>query len=126
MDRADAAAAQAAYDVAIERLFRDLPPDWDGAAVAVDFGRSPQYRFVAPDGTWWESEVPVTGNNEEATVEAASRLQVDIARTWCLTWPACRSHGQEMRPTIQSGRAVWACDHGDPSVLVGELASADA
>jgi hypothetical protein len=125
VDSHQVAAAQRAYDIAVERIFRDLPPDWVGAAVAVDFGRSPPYRFVAPDGTWRESDVPVTGLGEEATVEAASRLQVDIARTWCIEWPVCPSHGRQMAPTMQSGRAVWTCDGGDPPAPIGELGTAN-
>ena len=121
MDGHQIAAAQRAYDLAVERIFRDVPSDWAGAAVAVDFGRSPPYRFVAPDGTWWESDVPVTGLSEEATVEAASRVQVDIARTWCIQWPSCPTHGGQMTPTTQSGRAVWVCDGGETPVPIGEL-----
>ena len=116
VDSHQVAVAQRAYDLAVERIFHDLPPGWVPAAVAIDFGRSPPYRFVAPDGTWWESDVPVTGLTKEATVEAASRLQVDIARTWYIEWPSCSVHGGQMTPTVQSGRAVWACDRGDTRV----------
>jgi hypothetical protein len=104
---------QRAYDEALTRLFEDLPEEWVGAAASVDLASEFPYRFVAPDGSWHERDVPDVDDPELAAVELVDRLQDDVIETWQLAWPRCSTHQHPMVPRLLERIAVWVCPVGD-------------
>ncbi len=103
---------QAAYDEALRRVLRDLPPDLVDATITVDF-TSPDdshYRFVRPDGTGHARSLAFTDDAEEATVAVADQVQEDVFETlWSASWPECRWHDHPAVPRLMDGQAVWVC-----------------
>jgi hypothetical protein len=116
---------QAAYDEALRRVLRDLPPDLVAATITVDF-TSPDnlsYRFAVPDGTGHSRILWPTEDAAKATVYLADDVQGDVFQAlWSASWPQCPWHDNPAMARLVDGEALWVCaQSGSKVARVGEM-----
>jgi hypothetical protein len=103
---------QAAYDEALRRVLRDLPPDLIEATITVDFTspRDVPYHFTVHGGGGRGTALAFTDDPEEATAILADQVQADVFEAlWSPCWPDCRWHDNPAMPRLVDGEAVWVC-----------------
>jgi hypothetical protein len=119
---------QAAYDEALRRVMSDLTGTTDlRPEVVVDFTDPGdlQYWYRPGDGSSHGSSLMLDEDEEAATVRVADLIQDDaLEELWGAAWPICTGHSHPAQPTLQDGRATWACPRSHrPMATIGTLSS---
>jgi hypothetical protein len=116
---------QVAYDEALRRVLRDLPPDLVKATITVDFTAPDDvtYRFTRPTGRGHGASLLLTDDPEEATAILADQVQEDVFEAlWSARWPQCRWHDNPALARLVDGEAVWICARlGSTVAKIGEM-----